>query len=210
MKNWQVIVSGIAGACAFAGGASLTHAEIFRCTTAEGKTLYSDSPCPRDARAVIISTRLGVCVSDACRADQEERAAAALARLRAEQQALATLTEQRRQAEVHALEERIRLEELRRLAAMNQNFAADAQFSDQYAAYYPVYPWYPLIALPCVNCIHPRPLLVHRSHPPGERPASFVRARAKPFALEGDGHAWGGGRPKHNAVRGSGHRASQR
>lgn len=203
MKCWQVIVSGIAGACAFANGASLTHAEVFRCITAGGKTLYSDSPCPRDAQTVNISAMIGVCDNDACRADQDERAAAAIARLRAEQQALATLTEQRRQAEAYALEERIRLEELRRLTAVNQRLAADAQFSDQYGPSYPVYPWYPVIARPCVHCIHPRPPLTHK-------PASFARARAIPFAVAVRGHARGSGHPAQSPVlSGSGHRASQ-
>ena len=152
--------------------ASLTHAEVFRCTIEGGKTLYSDSPCPRGAQTVNISAQIGVCDNDACRADQDGRAAAAIARLRAEQQALATLTEQRRQAEVHALEERIRLEEFRRLTAINQKLAADAQSNDQYGPSYPVHPWYPVIARRCVHCIHPRPPLTHK-------PASFARAHER-------------------------------
>ena len=105
-------------------------------------------------------------------ADQDKRAAAAIARLREEQQALATMTEQRRQAEAYALEERIRLEELRRLTAVNQRLASDAQFSDQYAPTYPVYLRYPVIARRCVHCVHPRPPLTHKS-------ASFARARER-------------------------------
>jgi hypothetical protein len=51
--------------------------------------------------------------------------------------------------------------------------------------------------------------LAHKPHQPSERPASFARERAMPFAVEVGDHARRGGHPVQSPVSGSGPRASQ-
>jgi hypothetical protein len=160
----------------FALAAGCAQAEVFRCLTPEGKTLYSDSPCPRGSTAADISTHVGECTGEQCQAERERRALAAQERLQREKEALATMTAERRKAEADALAERIKLEELRRLTAIDERLAAEAEAAAQPGAYYPVYPWYPVA--PCVGpCarppLTPRPPGHHRPDRPREPPVSL-------------------------------------
>lgn len=138
-------------------------AEIFRCTTPEGKTLYSDAPCPRGSKVVEISNEVGACTDAQCQAERDRVAAAARDRLKEDQANLAAMTESRHKAEAAALAERVKLEELRRLSAIDEQLSAELEAS-AYPAYPGLaYPWYP--ALPCTPPCggrhharpHPRP-----------------------------------------------------
>jgi hypothetical protein len=153
------------------------HAEVFRCLTAEGKTLYSDSPCPHGSTTTNISSHVGECADEQCQAEREQRAAVAQERLQREKEALATMTAERRKAEADALAEQIKLEELRRLTAIDEHLAAEAEAAAQPNIYYPVYPWYPV--QPCIGpCgahppVRPRPPGHHRPDRPREGPLSL-------------------------------------
>jgi Domain of unknown function (DUF4124) len=160
----------------FALAAGCAQAEVFRCLTPEGKTLYSDSPCPRGSAAAEISRHVGECTDEQCQAERERQALAAQERLQRDKEALATMTAERRKAEADALAERIKLEELRRQAAIEERLAAEAEAAAQPGAYYPVYPWYPVT--PCIGpCarppVKPRPTDHRRPERPRERPLSL-------------------------------------
>ena len=159
--------------------ASWAQAEVFRCVTPEGRTLYSDSPCPRGSTTTDISEHLGVCLDAQCEAERERRVAAAAERLQRDKEALAALTAQRRRAEADALAERIKLEELRRLSAIDARLAAEAEAAAAADPnlYFPVYPWYPVA--PCVGpCVRPP---IHKPRPPvHQRPERHVE---RPLSL---------------------------
>lgn len=164
--------AGAVVACAFAAAPALTQAEVFRCTTPEGATLYSDAPCPRGAKSANISTQVGECDSEACLAQREERATAARRRLSEEKATLAALTEQRLRAEALELEARIRQQELRRMAGAEEDMAAAARLSDRWWLQAPLYPWWPA-ARPCRHCGQLRPAGAHDRGRPSERPLSL-------------------------------------
>jgi len=139
--------------------------------------LYSDSPCPRGSTAANISAHVGECTDEQCQAERERQALAAQERLQQEKEALATMTAERRKAEADALAERIKLEELRRQAAIEERLAAEAEAAAQPGADYPVYPWYPVT--PCVVGPCARPPV--QPHPPGHRRPD--RPREPPVSL---------------------------
>jgi Domain of unknown function (DUF4124) len=160
----------------FALAAGCAQADVFRCLTPEGKTLYSDSPCPRDSTGTDISTAVGECTDEQCQVERQRDALAAQERLQREKETLVTMTAERRKAEADVLAERIRLEELRRQAAIDERLAAEVEATAQPGAYYPVYPWYPVT--PCVGpCarppVKPRPPGHHRPERPREPPLSL-------------------------------------
>jgi hypothetical protein len=161
----------------FAISAGCAQAEVFRCLTPEGRTLYSDAPCPRGSAATDISRHIGECVDEQCVAEREHRADAAAERLQRDREALAAMTAERRKAEADALAERIKLAELSRLTAINARLAAEAEAAAEPSIFYPVNPWFPVApcAGPCARPpIHkPRPPAHQRPERPFERPLSF-------------------------------------
>jgi hypothetical protein len=159
------------------------QAEVFRCITPEGKTLYSDSACPPGSKAADISTDVGACADAQCREELERRTAAAQERLRQEKEALTAMTAERRKGEAEALAQRVKLEELRRLTAIDERLAAEAEAAAQPGVSYPAYPWYPVA--PCVGpCarppIKPRPPIHQRPDRPREPPVSLRDFDPKP------------------------------
>lgn len=124
--------------------AGCAQAQVFRCVTPEGGTLYSDSACPRGSSVTDISRHVGECADEQCLVERERRLAAAQERLQRDKELLATMTAQRRQAEADALADQIRLAELRRLAAADERFAAEAEAAAQQTTYLPAYPWFPV------------------------------------------------------------------
>jgi len=147
--------------------AGWAQAEVFRCVTPEGRTLYSDSPCPQGSAATDISQRITECADAQCEAERERRAAAAAERLQRDKEALAGMTAERRRAEADALAERIKLAELHRLTAIDARLAAETEAAAEPNLYFPVYPWYP--ATPCVGpCARPP---IHKPRPPVHQPA---------------------------------------
>jgi len=124
-------------------------ADIYRCTTADGKTLYADAPCPSGAfHGANITTAVGACTDDACAMKREQAASQAWARLRAEQDQLAQLTDRRRRDETE--NERARLDAQLWRQSMEARLPAtsDSNYGVGYAPYYPIYPVYPALR-PC-------------------------------------------------------------
>ena len=123
--------------------AGAARADIFRCLAPDGKTLYSDAPCPRGAiRSSNITTEVGACSTSECTAQHEQAAGYARERLRSEQERLANLTDKRLRAELDAATERARADDL----VWRQSFEARLAASTDdtvYAAGYPLY--YPSI-----------------------------------------------------------------
>ena len=133
--------------------AGVARADIFRCLAVDGKTLYSDAPCPRGAvRSSNITTAVGACSTSECTAQREQAAGNARERLRSEQELLADLTDRRLRAELDAATERARRDELVRRQSVEARLAISADETG-YAAgypllYYPIYPGYPAVR-PC-------------------------------------------------------------
>jgi len=128
----------------------MARADIYRCTTADGRTLYADAPCPRGAvHGANITSAVGACADDACALKREQAASQAWARLRSEQDQLAQLSDRRRRDEVE--NERARLEAQLWRQSMDARLAAatsEPSYGVGYAPYFPVYPVNP-VARPC-------------------------------------------------------------
>jgi hypothetical protein len=140
---------------------SAARADIFRCLAPDGKTLYSDAPCPRGAlRSSNITTAVGACSSSECTAQREQAAGYARERLRSEQELLADLTDRRLRAELDAAAKRAHTDDLMRQQWIEARLATAAD-ETAYAAGYPssyLYPVYPAVR-PCGwRCVglHPR------------------------------------------------------
>ncbi len=140
----------------------MARADIFRCLAPDGKTLYSDAPCPRGVvRSSNITTAIGACANLECTAQREQAAGYARARLRSEQEQLASLSEKRRRDELDAARERARLDDLiwrQSVEARLASAADEPAYAAGYAPYYPFYSGYPTVK-PCGrHCadLHPR------------------------------------------------------
>jgi hypothetical protein len=143
--------------------AGAARADIFRCLAPDGRTLYSDAPCPRSAvRSLNITTEVGACSTPECAAQHEEAAGNARQRLRSEQELLANLTDRRLRGELEAATERARAEDLVRRQVLEARLAVasdDTVYTAGYPFYYPTYPVYPGVR-PCgwrCTGLHPRP-----------------------------------------------------
>jgi hypothetical protein len=143
--------------------AGAARADVFRCLAPDGRTLYSDAPCPRGAvRSSNITTEVGACSTSECTAQHEQLAGNARERLRSEQELLANLTDKRLRAELDAATERARAEDLIRRQLYEARLAAstdDTVYAAGYPLYYPYYRVHPGVR-PCGSrCVglHPRP-----------------------------------------------------
>jgi hypothetical protein len=118
-------------------------ADIYRCVGADGRTSYSDSPCPRASTSTNVTEQVQACATPECEARLEKTRAEAKARLAEEKATVLQMQEQRRKAEAAELEQRIRLEQLRRQAALDlaQQEPASVTYAPAYP--YPAYPLYP-------------------------------------------------------------------
>jgi hypothetical protein len=116
-------------------------ADVYRCVGADGRTTYSDSPCPRSASATNVTGQLQACTTPECEAQREKARAAAQARLAEDKAAAQQMQEQRLKAEAADIERRIRLEALRQQSAFDS--AQQEAVSGVYAPAYP-YPAYSL------------------------------------------------------------------
>jgi hypothetical protein len=136
------------------------RADIYRCTTADGRTLYADAPCPRGAvHGANITSAVGACTDEACALQREEAASQARARLRVEQDQLAQFADRRRRDEIAAENERARLEALKWRQSTDARLAvsADPGYAATYAPYYPIWPVYPMVRACGWRCVglHP-------------------------------------------------------
>jgi len=165
---------------------TVAAADIYRCVGADGRTAYSDSPCPRGAASANVTEQVHACITPECEARREQARAAAQARLHEDKATIQQMQEQRLKAEAAELERRIRLEQLRRQAALD--LAQQQAESELYApAYpYPVYPLYPGYGrvgrwddpgckdLQCGPVARPLPHPRRPARVRGERPVSFI------------------------------------
>ena len=138
------------------------QADVYRCVGPDGTTLYSDSPCPREAvQKSNITTSVGACNTAECEAKRQQEADDARLRLRAEKDELADLTEKRRLEDAQTQRERARLDELRWRESVEARLAAAAQEAADAAAYPPYYPALSPVLRPCGwRCGKPH----HRPH----------------------------------------------
>jgi len=147
-------------------GASLAHADIYRCVDTAGKTSYSDSPCASNAKSASnITEDVGACTTLQCEEQRRQQSDEARKRLEAEKQELNDALTRRQKNNADYDRERARLEEERyrraleeRLAAMADQAAlgANGWYYSEYPGYYP---GYPIVTRPCVACKpHPTPL----------------------------------------------------
>jgi TolA-binding protein len=146
------------------------QADVYRCVGSDGRTLYSDSPCPRDAvEKSNITTSVGACNTAECEAKRQQEAGDARERLRAAKNELADLSAKRQLEENEVRRERARLDELRWRESIEARLAAAAQEAADAAAYLPYYPALLPGVKPCGwRCGNAH----HRSHaagPPAER-----------------------------------------
>jgi hypothetical protein len=137
------------------------QADVYRCVGADGRTLYSSSPCPREAvHKSNITASIGACKTAECEARRQQQADDARQRLRAEKDELADLTEKRRLEDAQMQRERAALDESRWREAVEARLAA-AQEAAGAAAYPPYYPALAPVLKPCGwRCGKPH----HRSH----------------------------------------------
>lgn len=137
------------------------RADIYRCTVPDGKTLYSDAPCPRAAlHSSNITAAVGACSTTECIAQREQAAGDARERLRAEREQLAEFADKRRRDEIDSAKERARLDELLWRQSVETRLAAaadEAAYAPAYPGYYPIYPAYAVVK-PCGwRCLGPHP-----------------------------------------------------
>ena len=111
--------------------AGAAHADIFRCSDAEGKTLYTNSPCPDRMRTVNTLPAAQACTTEECDQRRERELIDARGRARAEKEELAALSSERRQRDI----EDQRWDEARYEAALA--YAGGVQGANEVV--YPVY-----------------------------------------------------------------------
>jgi hypothetical protein len=123
---------------ALAALSTAAHADVFRCVGADGKTLYSDAPCPENAvQKSNITDAVGACNTAECASKHQQTVNDALERLRAEKTELADMTQKRLERE------RVSFEEQRWRQAIESQMAASAEQAALAAGnpvYYPAYP----------------------------------------------------------------------
>lgn len=130
-------------------------ADIYRCHGMDGKTLYSDSPCPHEAvQKSNITSMVGACTTQECEGKRQQEAIDARERLRADKEELAERTSKRKQEDLEYERERARLEELRWRQSVEARLAATADDAANAVAYSPYYPAYPVLrpVRPCRHC----------------------------------------------------------
>jgi hypothetical protein len=109
------------------------HAEIYRCIGQGGKTLFTDSPCPKSMRtADVIAYPPACATADCAERERQQRAEAERQRAAADQ-----LAELRRVRELQ--------DEIARLRSMQ---AAQSQAVPQETLQEPLYPYYPALIVP--------------------------------------------------------------
>jgi hypothetical protein len=142
--------------------ASMAHADIYRCVDGDGNTLYSDTPCSRNAKSTSnITEGVGACTTAQCEEQRRQQADEARQRVRAEKEELNALVNKRRETDADYQRERARLDELRYRQALEDRLAtmADqaAQGMNNPYSDYPGYPVYPIVTRPCGRHCKPFP-----------------------------------------------------
>jgi len=121
------------------------QADVFRCVGPDGKTLYSDAPCPHGTvRKSNITDAVGACNSAECESKRQQTLNDARERLRAEKTELAEMTQKRLERERAAFEEQRWRQAVESQMAASANQAAQAAGNPIYYPAYPLYPAYPI------------------------------------------------------------------
>lgn len=107
------------------------HADIFRCSNAEGKTLYTSFPCPAGTRTISAMPTSQACGTDECNQRRERELADARERARMEREELSALTSERHRREI----EDQRLDEMRYEAELRNQVASQAAEEAPYPVY---------------------------------------------------------------------------
>ena len=155
MRDLRLSVLALAG-LALALPAS---ADVFRCVGADGRTLYSDSPCSRDAvQTANITDEVGACSTSACESKRQQTENDARARLRADKADLADMAQKRMERERASFEEQRWQQEMESQIAARANDAALLANPPYYYSAYPV----GIAGRPCRGdrCLRPD----HRPH----------------------------------------------
>src|SRR3982074_2436445 len=123
--SWRFTGALLAAATALLAHGS-AHAEIYRCIGQGGKTLFTDSPCPKSMRTADVIAYPPACATAGCAERQRQQRAGA-----------AQLAELRRVRELQ--------DEIARLRSMQ---AAQSQAVPQETLQEPLYPYYPAVIVP--------------------------------------------------------------
>lgn len=128
--------------------AGTAYADIFRCSDADGKTLYTNFPCPGGTRTINTLPSPSACASVECDQRRERELSEARDRAHAEKDELAALGRERHRRE---------LDEQRRDEVRYEAGSGDAQAA-QGIADAPVYPVYAIGGYPAqcrTHCLNP-------------------------------------------------------
>ena len=149
------------------------HADVFRCSGAAGKILYTDRPCPGGMQTTDVTTAVQVCGSADCLRRREREYREAEERRRAEREELAAIWEERhRRAREEAL-----LEALRPRVVMVPAPAAPPEYFD---------PGYVVVGgalrTPCLgpHCLRPSHHRAHRPRSAGKPKWECIDERCAP------------------------------
>jgi hypothetical protein len=167
--SWRYTGALLAAATALLAHGSV-HAEIYRCIGQGGKTLFTDSPCPKSMRtADVIAYPPACATADCAERERQQRAEAERQRAAADQ-----LAELRRVRELQ--------DEIARLRSMQA--AAQSQAVPQDTIQEPLYPYYPAVIVP--GGCNGRGCSQHRhhdhdgAHPRGPRAGARDSAKSMP------------------------------
>lgn len=150
MKRKIFVISMALGIGAAAVGTWSTPAlaDVFRCVAPEGAVTYSDSACDENTVASAnLTDAVRTCDTAECESALQQSREQSIARLREERAALVQMQEMRLRAEAHELDRQLKLAQIERLQAGDQEPVAGGA-----GVWWPAYPLYPVAdggARPC-------------------------------------------------------------
>jgi len=124
-------------------------ADVFRCVAPTGDVTYSDTACDDNTVASAnLTETVRTCETAACDAALQQSREQSIARLREERAALAQMQEMRLRAEAHELDRQLKLAQIERLQALDEQ--ADAAVGG--TVWWPAYPLHPVADGPKGHC----------------------------------------------------------
>lgn len=110
--------------CALSIGATFAApalADVFRCVAPAGEVSYGDSPCDENTVASAnLTEAVRTCDTEACEVALQQSREQSIARLREERAALTQMQDMRLRAEAHELDRQLKLAQLERLQAADE------------------------------------------------------------------------------------------
>ncbi len=144
--------------------AGTVHADIFRCSDAAGKTLYTNIPCPGGTRTIDTLPAPQACATAECDQRRERELTEARDRARAEKDELAALVREHRRREI----DEQRWDEARYEAASGDAQTPQGVVDDVIYPVYPIGGYAVRCRTHCLNTVGHRRLPVG-AHGPGNR-----------------------------------------